>query len=196
LSQYAGEAIPGFSIIKDIFDFIDIRRDGIIDLNEWMQTFRSVEKYEVKSQKIIKYKRSKKKNINTTCTFARRPVTTASNSRLPKVRSFTKSKTQKKKINFAKWEVTMNYEHVIQAIGRNRKSIDIVFREMQEKGETLTYEKAKNVIEEILLQSGLKVKTEYWPMLLKFAEKNGIIDYKFLLEIYRGRKARMEATIV
>jgi len=36
LSQYAGEAIPGFSIIKDIFDFIDIRRDGIIDLNEWM----------------------------------------------------------------------------------------------------------------------------------------------------------------
>jgi len=40
------------------------------------------------------------------------------------------------------------------------------------------------------------VKEEYWPMLLKFAEKNGVIDYKFLLEIYRGRKARMEATMV
>jgi Ca2+-binding EF-hand superfamily protein len=43
LSQYAREPIPGFSIIKDIFDFIDIRRDGIIDINEWMQTFKSVE---------------------------------------------------------------------------------------------------------------------------------------------------------
>jgi len=43
LSQYAREPNPGFSIIKDIFDFIDIRRDGIIDMNEWMQTFKSVE---------------------------------------------------------------------------------------------------------------------------------------------------------
>jgi len=49
LSQYAGEPIPGFSIIKDIFDFIDIRRDGIIDMNEWMQTFKGVEKYETKT---------------------------------------------------------------------------------------------------------------------------------------------------
>ena len=49
LSQYAGEPVPGFSIIKDIFDFIDIRRDGIIDINEWMQTFKSVEKYGIKT---------------------------------------------------------------------------------------------------------------------------------------------------
>ncbi len=60
----------------------------------------------------------------------------------------------------------------------------------------MTFDIAKKVIEEILLQSSLRVKPEYWPMLLKFAEKNGVIDYKFLLEIYRGRKARMEATIV
>ena len=43
LSRFAGKPIPGFSIIKDIFDFIDIRQDGIIDKNEWMQTFRGVE---------------------------------------------------------------------------------------------------------------------------------------------------------
>ncbi len=43
LSQLARDPVPGFSIIKDIFDFIDIRRDGIIDMNEWMQTFKGVE---------------------------------------------------------------------------------------------------------------------------------------------------------
>jgi hypothetical protein len=43
------------------------------------------------------------------------------------------------------------------------------------------------------LASGLKVKEEYWPLLLKFAERDGVIDYKFLLEIYRGRKHKMEA---
>ena len=30
---------PPYSIIKSMFDFIDIRKDGIIDLNEWNKTF-------------------------------------------------------------------------------------------------------------------------------------------------------------
>lgn len=29
-------------MIKDLFDTIDIRKDGIIDLNEWQQTFGNV----------------------------------------------------------------------------------------------------------------------------------------------------------
>ena len=37
------EEPPSFTIIKDLFDFIDIRKDGIIDLNEWMQTFKMIE---------------------------------------------------------------------------------------------------------------------------------------------------------
>jgi len=43
--------------------------------------------------------------------------------------------------------------------------------------------------------SNINVKEEYWPLLLKFAEKNHLIDYRFLLEIYRGRKARMDAIV-
>ena len=30
---------PPYSVIKSMFDFIDIRKDGIIDLNEWNKTF-------------------------------------------------------------------------------------------------------------------------------------------------------------
>ena len=36
LSQLSSQKVPSFAIIKDLFDFVDVRRDGIIDLNEWM----------------------------------------------------------------------------------------------------------------------------------------------------------------
>lgn len=43
LFQLAREETPSFPLIKDMFDFIDIRKDGIIDMNEWMQSFRIIE---------------------------------------------------------------------------------------------------------------------------------------------------------
>ena len=33
--------LPPYSILKSMYDFIDIRKDGIIDLNEWSKTFGS-----------------------------------------------------------------------------------------------------------------------------------------------------------
>lgn len=42
LHRLAGEAQPTYAIIKDLFDTIDIRKDGVIDLNEWEQTFGGI----------------------------------------------------------------------------------------------------------------------------------------------------------
>lgn len=42
LSKLAKEPQPTYAIIKDLFDTIDIRKDGIIDLNEWEQTFGNI----------------------------------------------------------------------------------------------------------------------------------------------------------
>lgn len=42
LHQLADEKQPTYPIIKDLFDTIDIRKDGIIDMNEWTQTFGNV----------------------------------------------------------------------------------------------------------------------------------------------------------
>lgn len=39
LSKLSGEDVPPFGIIKDMFDEIDIRKDGEIDMKEWNQTF-------------------------------------------------------------------------------------------------------------------------------------------------------------
>lgn len=33
------DKVPAYPVIKDLFDAIDIRKDGIIDLSEWQQTF-------------------------------------------------------------------------------------------------------------------------------------------------------------
>ncbi len=31
--------MPPYSIVKDLFEYFDKRRDGVIDQNEWMDTF-------------------------------------------------------------------------------------------------------------------------------------------------------------
>ena len=45
----ANEIVPTYPIIKDLFDVIDIRKDGIIDLNEWSQTFKAVQEGDMKA---------------------------------------------------------------------------------------------------------------------------------------------------
>lgn len=40
LYKMANEPLPSFVLLKDLFQTIDIRKDGIIDLNEWTQTFK------------------------------------------------------------------------------------------------------------------------------------------------------------
>ena len=35
--------MPTYPVIKDLFDTIDVRKDGMLDLHEWQQTFSRVE---------------------------------------------------------------------------------------------------------------------------------------------------------
>jgi hypothetical protein len=42
LYELAGEKQISYPIIKDLFDTVDIRKDGIIDMNEWYQSFGNV----------------------------------------------------------------------------------------------------------------------------------------------------------
>ena len=33
--ELAGEKAPTYPVIKDLFDTIDVRKDGMLDLHEW-----------------------------------------------------------------------------------------------------------------------------------------------------------------
>ena len=37
--------VPTFMIIKDLFEIIDIRKDGVLDEKEWLQTFKIIQVY-------------------------------------------------------------------------------------------------------------------------------------------------------
>ena len=50
----------------------------------------------------------------------------------------------------------------------------------------------KKIIEDMLKNSGIYVKDDSWQMLIKFAEKEGIVDYKFLLDSYKDRNKRID----
>jgi len=39
----ANEDEPPYNIVKDLFEYIDKRRDNMIDLTEWMDTFNKYE---------------------------------------------------------------------------------------------------------------------------------------------------------
>ena len=40
LYQLSNKELPSYTILRDLFDFIDIRKDNIIDIHEWMSAFR------------------------------------------------------------------------------------------------------------------------------------------------------------
>jgi hypothetical protein len=48
--EVAHENCPTYLVVKDMFDSIDIRKDGVLDLHEWQQTFGRVADDPTKTQ--------------------------------------------------------------------------------------------------------------------------------------------------
>jgi len=40
LYKLAGKEALNFNVVKDLFEFIDLRKDNYIDLNEFLQVFK------------------------------------------------------------------------------------------------------------------------------------------------------------
>lgn len=93
----------------------------------------------------------------------------------------------------AKWETTKQYDQIIKAISRNRKYLTETFAAIEKKEINVSFEKAKEVISQLLRSQGLYVPEEFWPYLLKFAQKGGSLDYKFMLDVYKERINRVDS---
>lgn len=61
--EVAHETCPTYLVVKDMFDAIDIRKDGVIDVHEWQQTFGRVaddpKKLEVGASPLASWENSK-----------------------------------------------------------------------------------------------------------------------------------------
>lgn len=127
LCELAGETVPAFTVLKDLYDIIDIRKDGLIDLREWLNTFKGEQK---------------------------------------------------------QFEDSREFDDLSKIIARNRKLLNITFDAMA-KGGRIDVGKAKEVLMSVSRQ--LKVSDDMWNRILAVAIKEGMLDYKFFLEIYKDR---------
>ena len=104
-----------------------------------------------------------------------------------------------------KWERTDQYDSVIKIIGKNRKLLNQQFKEAAHSEEAkelnqnvaepqfLHPHQVKNTIDNLLRQYGIVVGEANWNVLLDFAQKKNIIDYKVLLQVFKQRLFNLES---
>ena len=149
LSQYSSEQFSDFLVMKDLFDFIDTKRDGYIDIHEWMETFKRIE-------------------------------IPAKSLHLQKV---TLSEIGKEQSTF---EHSQLFDRIVKCISRNRKFLQAQFSELNGRGK-ISYDHTRMIIQSLVNSCGIRLDDKYWPLLINFAEKDGHVDYRYLLDKYKER---------
>lgn len=129
IAQLSGDPVPAFTVLKDLFDYVDARKDGYLDRKEWASAFKVTE-----------------------------AVTN--------------------------WEDTQDFDKVCAAVGRNRKLILLAFEALS-RDSKVTYEKAREVLSMALRE--FRLSEDQWRKLLRVADREGMVDYRFLLDIYKER---------
>ena len=93
----------------------------------------------------------------------------------------------KKSLNVSTWECSQEYEKVLKVIGKNRKGLTMAFEDLKKKGVAIDAGKIKEIVGGLLETTGLKLNDDQWFYLYKFAEKDGVVDYKHMLDVFKER---------
>ena len=194
ICDYSRQELPNFTNTRDLFQCIDIKNDGVIDMFEWQTTFKQIDKditedakkyvFKVKWEPMIP---SVEYMINWNSQYSK------TLNKSPKRRYAKSVSPTKKRLNFAAWEQERDYTDVIKIIGRCRKFILTQFQKLIAKGITIQPKHAKKVISKILRIQGKKVDKAFWPQLLRFATADHVFDWNFLLSIYKIQALKMTA---
>ena len=123
------EEIPGFSVLKELFRYIDTRKDGYLDIIEWLNVFK---------------------------------------------REFAGNSLENSHL----------MEEISKIIGKNWRMLQLTFDAMSKDGR-VTYQGTKDVLSTVLKEMNLT--EEQWRAVVKVGEREGGVEYKRLLDIYRER---------
>ena len=130
LYENSGEQPPAFSVIKDLFEVVDSRKDGYLDIKEWLGVF-------------------------------------------------------KQQGNEGQdWQDSRAFEEIARIIGKNRKMLLLTFEASSRDGK-VTYQSAKDVLSTVL--KDMSLTEEQWRQIVRPAERDGQVDFKQLLDIYKER---------
>lgn len=99
----------------------------------------------------------------------------------------TGSSSAQKAYNVSSWECSPEYETALKTIGKHRKGLITTFDNLKQKGVTINAAKVKEVVGQLLENVGLKLDDDQWFYLYKFAEKDGVVDYRNMLDIFKER---------
>ena len=200
LSELSRTEQQPYSIVKDLFDLIDIRKDNVIDMKEWLHAFR------VPDQKIhslnpnqqprflsdsLQFPKQLTKEQQQLVKLKSLMAVSSSNSplRLPRTSSILpRPKEEPTIVSSVNWELSMDYDRVLSLLGKNRKVIQDEFEALlRREGPSMTAEKCLAVLKKIVKGLGIDESKVNWRALLKIAEKDGFFDYKFFLAILKQR---------
>ena len=87
----------------------------------------------------------------------------------------------------SKFEISQEFDHVLKVISKNRRFLITQFKQMQRRGIQINFKVVRLVLTKLLRAQAINVPKNCWPLLISFAEKDGTVDYKYLLDRYKER---------
>jgi hypothetical protein len=173
--------LPNFTLIKNSFDEIDLRKDGVIDMNEWCKAFAS---YNGKLD-------FKKESVSNGLEFYDKKFKQSNNFKN------TNKISHNRKI-LRDWETSGDISFIFKFINRNRKLIRerIIKCNFMLTGDGIQLIHSDNLISILKdVVPGLKLSQTQWKMIVNVAQNertDGLIninDFFKLLEIFSKNMA-------
>ena len=169
------QTFPNFTLLKNAFDVCDLRKDGMIDINEWCKAFAS---YNGKLD-------PSPKKVSNGLEFYDRKFKTLNNFKL-------KSNIEHNRMVLRDWETSGDISKIYKFINKNRKYIKNKINEMNlminsKKGNCIHPDNLLKVIKELLPNAAMS--TTQWKIIVnigkskKFESLIDIDEFFRLIEI-------------
>ena len=165
------EKSPSFTLIKNVFDEIDLRKDGILDLNEWLKAFGN-------------YNSSLDPNedkVSIGETFFGKKFRKKNNFR-------SKDKIENNRKVLREWESSRDISNIYQVLYKNRKEIKQIMKDKNyliKFGDVDFVHSANfiNILKDIL--PNINLSQTQWKMLVNIAQTERIDDLIDLKEFFK-----------